>query len=106
GRHRPPDAVDIGQGNLDPLLRRNVDASNTCHFANSLNAADPGLVRPENHVWTSKIVRTLGAPETLDYRNRKRRVNRHTASRTCSICRVTSSIPTMPSTERRIPLPW
>src|SRR3546814_966944 len=33
-RHRPADAVDVGQGNLDPLLRRNIDASNTCHFAN------------------------------------------------------------------------
>src|SRR3546814_19129091 len=41
-RHRPADAVDVGQGNLDPLLRRNIDASNTCPFANSLNAADPG----------------------------------------------------------------
>src|SRR5690606_19568329 len=56
GRHRPADAVDVGQGNLDPFLRRNVDPSNTCHFANSLNAADPGRPRPENHMWTSRIV--------------------------------------------------
>src|SRR3546814_1347764 len=76
-RHRPADAVDVGQGNLDPLLRRNIDASNTCHFANSLNAADPGPVRPENHVWTSRIVRSPEAPEAVDYRNRKQCVNRH-----------------------------
>ncbi len=30
-RGRAPDAVDIGESDLNPLLRRDVDACDTCH---------------------------------------------------------------------------
>src|SRR3546814_19288173 len=44
-RPRPAAAVDVGQGNLAPLLRRNIDASNPCPFANSLHTPDPEIGR-------------------------------------------------------------